>query len=153
MLHGTLSQVRRKACFLRVQDPAQPKDAPSLAMSSLDGLVALAQSAALEIHPWGSTLADIERPDRIVIDLDPGDGAGWEAMIKAAQEVRARMEQAGLAAFLKTSGGKGLHVVAPLVPKAEWPVVKSFCRDLAQAMASDDPGRFVATISRAKLIR
>lgn len=138
------------AAILRVQDPAEPKDAPSLAISDLDGLIALAQSAALEIHPWGSTLKDWDRPDRIVIDLDPGDGVGWDDLVRAAQEVRARLEAKGLVAFVKTSGGKGLHVVAPLKPKAEWPLVKAFCRELAREMAADDPARFVSTITKSK---
>jgi bifunctional non-homologous end joining protein LigD len=138
------------AAILRVQDPAEPKDAPSLAIADLDGLIALAQSAALEIHPWGSTLKDWERPDRIVIDLDPGDGVEWEALVSAAQEVRERLEAKGLAAYAKTSGGKGLHVVAPLKPKAQWPEVKDFCHQLAREMASDDPSRYVSTITKSK---
>ena len=138
------------AAILRVQDPAEPKDAPSLAIATLDGLIALVQSAALEIHPWGSTLKDWERPDRIVIDLDPGEGIAWADLVAAATDVRQRLEAVGLAAFAKTSGGKGLHVVAPLQPRADWPAVKTFCRDLAQAMASEDPSRYVATITKSK---
>lgn len=138
------------AVILRVQDPADPDEAPSLAISSLDGLIALAQSAALEIHPWGSTLTDWEKPDRIVIDLDPGEGVEWSDLVSAAQEVRARLEEAGLAGFVKTSGGKGLHVVAPLKPEAEWPAVKAFTQKLARKMAADDPSRFVATITKSK---
>jgi bifunctional non-homologous end joining protein LigD len=138
------------AAILRVPDPAEPKDAPSLAIADLDGLIALVQSAALEIHPWGSTLADWERPDRIVIDLDPGDGVDWPDLVTAAQDVRQRLQEAGLEPFAKTSGGKGLHVVAPLKPKAAWPAVKTFCRDLARSMASDAPDRYVATITKSK---
>lgn len=138
------------AAILRVQDPADPKDEPSLAIADFDGLAALAQSAALEIHPWGSTLASWERPDRIVIDLDPGEGVEWPALVSAAQEVRARLEDTGLAAFVKTSGGKGLHVVAPLAPKADWPAVKTYCQEFARRMAADDPSRFVATVSKSK---
>ncbi|WP_374435824.1 DNA ligase D [Tabrizicola sp.] len=138
------------AAILKVQDPAEPKDAPSLAIADLDGLIALAQSAALEIHPWGSTLKDWERPDRIVIDLDPGDGVEWQDLVTAAQEVKDRLEAKGLAAFAKTSGGKGLHVVAPLKPKAKWPEVKAFCHQLAREMASDDPSRYVSTITKSK---
>lgn len=135
--------------ILTPEDPGDPGEG-LIAVGDLDGLLGLVQSAALEIHPWGSTLADIERPDRIVIDLDPGEGVGWEAMIEAAHEVRERVEAAGLAAFLKTSGGKGLHVVAPLKPKAEWPAVKAWCQALAKAMAADQPDRYVATIAKAK---
>lgn len=138
------------AAILKVQDPAEPKDAPSLAIADLDGLIALAQSAALEIHPWGSTLKDWERPDRIVIDLDPGDGVDWSDLVTAAQEVRERLEAKGLSAVAKTSGGKGLHVVAPLKPKAKWPEVKAFCHQLAREMASDDPSRYVSTITKSK---
>lgn len=138
------------AAILRVTDPADPKDPPSLAIADFDGLSALAQSAALEIHPWGSTLADWERPDRIVIDLDPGEDVPWSDLVSAAQEVRQRLAARDLAAFLKTSGGKGLHVVAPLTPQAEWPVVKAFCQALARSMASDEPDRFVATITKSK---
>ena len=136
--------------ILKVQDPAEPDDDPSLAIADLDGLIALAQSAALEIHPWGSTLKDWERPDRIVIDLDPGDGVEWPELVRAAQDVRERLDGKGLAGFVKTSGGKGLHVVAPLKPKAAWPEVKAFCHGLAREMAADDPDRFVATIAKAK---
>jgi bifunctional non-homologous end joining protein LigD len=138
------------AAILRVPDPAEPKGGPSLAIADLDGLIALVQSATLEIHPWGSTLADLERPDRIVIDLDPGEGVDWQKLLFAAQLVRERLQKAGLVAFAKTSGGKGLHVVAPLTPHADWPAVKAFCRGLAQDMSTDRPDRYVDTVTKAK---
>lgn len=129
-----------------------PKDPGSLALAvdDLDGLLALVQGAALEIHPWGSTLADWERPDRIVMDLDPDEGLPWSRVVDAAQEVRARLEAAGLVAFVKTSGGKGLHVVAPLRPDAAWPRVKAFAKGLAVAMAADAPEAYVATVAKAR---
>ncbi|MTH36515.1 DNA ligase D [Paracoccus limosus] len=135
---------------VQVQDPKNPKDEPLIAIEDLDGLMGLVQSAALEIHPWGSTLADWERPDLITMDLDPGEGVAWSAVITAARDLRQRFHDLGLTAFVKTSGGKGLHVVAPLVPKAEWPAVKAFTKAMADAMAADDPDRYVATISKAK---
>jgi len=113
-------------------------------------LIALVQSATLEIHPWGSTIADWERPDTLIMDLDPGDGVKWEDVIAAAKEIRSRFTEAGLAAFVKTSGGKGLHVVSPLKPKADWPAVKTFSKRIADAMASDSPDRFVATITKSR---
>ncbi|MGH6915387.1 MAG: DNA polymerase domain-containing protein, partial [Geminicoccales bacterium] len=113
-------------------------------------LMGLVQSAVLEIHPWGSTVADWEQPDRVIMDLDPGEGVLWETVIAAAEETRERLKEAGLASFVKTSGGKGLHVVAPLKPKAEWPAVKAFTKSVADAMAADSPNRFVSTIGKSK---
>src|SRR5271165_578827 len=95
------------------QDPKEPGE-PLISIRDLDGLMGLVQAAVLEIHPWGSTLTDWERPDTIIMDLDPGDHVAWEAVIEAAKEVRRRLGEAGLAAFVKTSGGKGLHIVSPV---------------------------------------
>ncbi|MDR7124447.1 DNA ligase D [Pseudotabrizicola sp. 4114] len=132
-----------------VDDPKEPGD-PLISIDSLDGLIGLVQSAALEIHPWGISLEDWERPDMITLDLDPGEGVDWPQIIEAAKEVRQRLTDAGLAAFVKTSGGKGLHVVAPLKPHAPWPEVKAFTKGMAAAMASDTPARYVATMAKAK---
>jgi bifunctional non-homologous end joining protein LigD len=132
-----------------VEDPKDPGD-PLISIDSLDGLVALVQSAALEIHPWGASLEDWERPDMITMDLDPGEGVAWEKVIEAARELRQRLTDAGLAAFVKTSGGKGLHVVAPLKPHAAWPEAKAFAKAMADSMAADAPARYVATIAKAK---
>lgn len=133
-----------------VPDPKAKGEPPLIAIDGLDGLTALVQAASLEIHPWGSILADWERPDRIIMDLDPGEGVAWQAVLDAATEVRQRLEAAGLAAFVKTSGGKGLHVMAPLKPAAGWPAVKAFTKGIAEAMAADSPDRYVATITKAK---
>jgi bifunctional non-homologous end joining protein LigD len=131
-----------------VSDPREPE--PLISIRDFDGLMALVQSAALEIHPWGSTVTDWERPDMIVMDLDPGDDVDWMSVIAAAEEVRARLKTSGLAAFVKTSGGKGLHVVAPVKPKAEWPAVKAFAKSIADSMAADSPDRYVSTIPKAR---
>ncbi len=131
-----------------VKDPKDPE--PMVAIDDFDGLMALVQGATLEIHPWGSTLASWEKPDRIVMDLDPAEGLDWDKVVTAAHAVRDRLAEAGLAAFVKTSGGKGLHVVAPLTPKATWPTVRAYCKALAASMAADEPDRYVATISKAK---
>jgi bifunctional non-homologous end joining protein LigD len=104
----------------------------------------------LEIHPWGSKLEHIEQPDMIIMDLDPADGVDWETVVAAARTVRERFADLGLASFVKTSGGKGLHVVAPLKPRAEWPEVKAFAKALAQAMVAEDGEAYVATVSKAK---
>ncbi|MDS9468865.1 DNA ligase D [Paracoccus sp. MBLB3053] len=133
-----------------VVDPKHKSEAALISVNDLDGLIALVQAAALEIHPWGATVTDWERPDVMVMDLDPGEGVDWSAVTQAAEEVRQRLEAAGLAAFLKTSGGKGLHVVSPLSPKADWREAKAFAKAMAEAMASDTPDRYVATIAKSK---
>ena len=132
-----------------VEDPKDPAE-PLISINDLDGLIGLVQSAALEIHPWGSTVEDWERPDNIVMDLDPGEDVPWDQVIAAAREVRQRLQDAGLAAFVKTSGGKGLHVVSPLKPHATWPDIKLFTKAMADAMAVDAPELYVSTISKAK---
>jgi len=146
--HAWKGQSREIVTF---HDPLGDDDeTPLLTVDGLPGLIGLVQGGALEIHGWQSTLDDLERPDQAVFDLDPGEGVDWEAMIAAAREVRARLEAQEFAAFVKTSGGKGLHVVAPLVPGAGWEALKGFAADLAQAMAADAPERYVATIAKAK---
>ncbi|MFD1910764.1 DNA ligase D [Halodurantibacterium flavum] len=132
-----------------LSDPKSPGDS-LISISDLDGLIGLVQAAALEIHPWGSSAEDWERPDMIVMDLDPGDGVGWGAVVEGAAEVRQRLADAGLESFVKISGGKGVHVTAPLKPHATWPEVKAFCKGIADAMARDTPDRYVSTIAKAR---
>jgi bifunctional non-homologous end joining protein LigD len=136
--------------ILTFHDPLDDDEDPLVAVDALPGLIGLVQGGALEIHTWQSTLDDLEHPDQIVMDLDPGDGVDWPAVLRAALEVRERFSAKGLASFVKTSGGKGLHVVAPLMPSGGWEEVKGFAHDMAKAMAADDPDRYVATISKAK---
>jgi bifunctional non-homologous end joining protein LigD len=119
-----------------------------LAIRDLDGLVAMVQAGVLEIHPWGSTVGDLDRPDRLIFDLDPGPDVGWPELVGATQEVRQRLKDAGLESFLKTTGGKGLHVVAPLEPVAPWDEVKPYTRSIAEAMVADSPERYVAKMSK-----
>lgn len=125
-------------------------DEPMLAIDDLAGLIGLVQAGVLEIHPWGSTLKDVEHPDRLIFDFDPGEGVAWTDVIAAAHETRERLSAEGLESFVKTTGGKGLHVVVPLTPAADWDTAKAWCRDLANAMVSDAPDRYVATITKAK---
>ncbi|MEO8244267.1 MAG: DNA ligase D [bacterium] len=136
--------------IMQVTDPSDPDGEPLIAIKDLNGLLGLVQSASLEIHPWGARLENLNYPDMITMDLDPGEGVAWQAVIDAGCEVRQRLSDSGLAAFVKTSGGKGLHVVAPLVPKADWPTVRAFSKSLAVAMAADSPDRYVATITKSK---
>lgn len=114
------------------------------------GLIALVQAGVLEIHPWGSMMKTIEKPDRIIMDFDPGPGVGWQAVIDGAIECRDRLTSYGLQSFVKTSGGKGLHVCAPLTPKLGWDEVKDFTHRIANEMAADSPDRFVSNMAKAK---
>jgi bifunctional non-homologous end joining protein LigD len=122
---------------------------PYLAIDGADGLLALAQMSAIELHPWGAAEADPLHPDRIVFDLDPGDGVPFAEVVKAAHEVRDRLEALGLVTFCRTTGGKGLHVVAPLTPKAGWDQVKPFCRDFAETISQEHPDRYLSTVKKA----
>lgn len=134
-----------------IRDPKDGADEPPLVgVDDLDGLMGLVQAAVLEIHPWGAMSRDLDHADLIVMDLDPGEGVDWATVKAGAEEVRERLAAAGLEPFIKTSGGKGLHVVAPLVPKATWAQVKGWTKALAEAMAGDSPERYVATIAKAK---
>jgi len=119
-----------------------------LVIDDLAGLIALVQAGVLEIHPWGSSIEKVEQPDRIIFDLDPGEGLGFEAIIEGAREVRERLLAFKLESFVKTSGGKGLHVVAPLTPSLGWDEVKTFTRELAEAMEADNRGRYLSTMSK-----
>jgi bifunctional non-homologous end joining protein LigD len=121
---------------------------PMLAIDDLAGLIGLVQSGVVEIHPWGSTVKHLEQPDRLIFDLDPGEDVAWTAVIEAAREVRERLKQIGLESFVKTSGGKGLHVVVPIAPSLDWDAAKAFTGSIAEAMSKDDPKRYVATMSK-----
>ncbi|WP_312222366.1 DNA ligase D [Rhizobium rhizoryzae] len=133
-----------------VIDPADEKGEQNITIRDLDGLLGLVQGGTLEIHPWGSSVSDWERPDMVIIDLDPGEGTDWQAVMTAAGEVRSRFADMGLTGFLKTSGGKGLHIVAPVKPKAIWPTVKAAMKALADAMAGDSPDLYVSTVTKSK---
>jgi bifunctional non-homologous end joining protein LigD len=121
-----------------------------LYVEDLDGLLALVQFNALEFHPWGSRVDAPEKPDRLVFDLDPDEAIGWKAVVAAAREVRARLRERGLESFVRQTGGKGLHVVAPIRAQAGWDAAKAFCQAVADAMAAEHPERYVATMSKAR---
>lgn len=114
------------------------------AIDGLDGLLALVQGGALEIHLRGSTIGDRERADRLAFDLDPGPSTRWADMIAAAREVRDRLKLVKLESFVKATGKRGLHVVAPIKP-APWDIAKTFAHAVALAMARDEPDRYTAT--------
>ncbi|MDQ3618016.1 MAG: DNA ligase D [Pseudomonadota bacterium] len=133
--------------------PVRKKDGGTddyLFIDDAGGLLDLVQMNTLELHPWGSRNADIEHPDRLVFDLDPGEGVKWPAIVAAARDVRNKLKQIGMESFVRLSGGKGLHVVVPIKSGPTWPQVKAFCEAFADAMATQAPQLYVATASKAK---
>jgi bifunctional non-homologous end joining protein LigD len=128
--------------------PVSSEKEPALAIDDLAGLLELVQASVLEIHPWGARDGRPELPDRATIDLDPGDDVPWEHVTEAALEVRSRLSDLGLQSFVKTTGGKGLHVVFPLTPKADWDTLKAFTQALAERMAADRPDRYTANAAK-----
>jgi bifunctional non-homologous end joining protein LigD len=118
-----------------------------VAVDDLDGVLSLVQAGVLEIHTRGSTIDRLDTCDRIVFDLDPGDGVAWRQIAAGAREVRERLHALGLESFVKLSGGKGLHIVLP-IENAGWDGAKAFARAIAEAMAADAPDRYVAKITK-----
>jgi len=122
--------------YLFIKDPA--------------GLVALVQMGVLEVHPWGARVDKPDRPDRIIFDLDPGEGLGFADVAEAAHEVRAYLGDLGLTSFAKTTGGKGVHVVVPVDRRYGYPQVKAFAKKVAESLAAKTPTRYLTRISKAE---
>jgi bifunctional non-homologous end joining protein LigD len=116
---------------------------------SAEGLAGLAQMNVLEIHPWGSTNLDLEHPDRIIFDLDPDEAVSWSTLCEGALEVRERLKKLGLQSFVKTTGGKGLHVVAPIRPTLEWERIKAFTHAFTLQMEQDNSKLYISKMTKA----
>jgi bifunctional non-homologous end joining protein LigD len=114
------------------------------------GLMTCVQMGTIEFHGWGSPVVDVERPDRLVFDLDPDEGLGFEEVKRAARDLKRYLADMGLQTFPLVTGGKGLHVVVPLTPQAEWPEVKDFAQRFCVALATAEPDRFTANMAKAK---
>jgi len=127
---------------------------PYLQIDRIEALAAVAQLGAVELHPWNCAPAYPERPGRLVFDLDPAPDVDFDAVIQAAREMKARLENLGLVAFCKTTGGKGLHVVTPLKRggknEPDWPEAKGFARDVCAEMAADSPERYLLNMAKNK---
>ena len=133
---------------MRELDPALwPEHAPLLAVDSAEALAAAAQMNVIEFHTWNSVVARIDRPDRFILDLDPGEGVTWAMLQEAATLTRVMLTELGLESWLKTSGGKGLHVVVPITPRLEYPAVKAFTQAVVKHMARVIPSKFAAARS------
>jgi bifunctional non-homologous end joining protein LigD len=129
-----------------VQDTDSSED--YIAIHDLEGLVGLVQMGALEFHPWSSRAARLEKPDRMIFDLDPAEGVPWKEVMRAALRVRELVHTLKLAAFVRTTGGKGLHVVVPLAETSGWGEVKATAAAIVREMAGAYPGEYVATMSK-----
>ncbi|TGS10354.1 DNA ligase D [Mesorhizobium sp. M2E.F.Ca.ET.209.01.1.1] len=157
-------QGRAKKCFFQKHDAGSfgdkvhhvgitEKDGheePYLYVDDAEGLVTCVQMGTIEFHGWGARIDDVEKADRLVFDLDPDEGLDFEAVRAAAFQFQDILKSLGLTTFPMLTGGKGVHVIAPLTPRAEWPEVKAFASGLAQAVARTDPSHFTAVLSKAK---
>jgi bifunctional non-homologous end joining protein LigD len=114
------------------------------------GLLQLVQMNTIEFHPWGARVDKPDSPDRLVLDLDPAPGVAWKAVVEAARGLRELLQAKGLRSFVRTSGGKGLHVVVPFRRGPGWPAVKDLCEAIADALVERSPDRYIATASKAQ---
>lgn len=130
--------------FITQHEKLDPGHPPLLTIDSAQALVGVAQMGTVELHTWNAVVANIEKPDRVVFDLDPDPALGWDRMVEAARLTRELLAELGLQSWCKTSGGKGLHVVVPLARHAGWDDVKAFAQAAAQHMAATLPDRFSA---------
>ncbi|KMS51973.1 DNA ligase D [Novosphingobium barchaimii LL02] len=157
-------QGRAKKCFFQKHDsgtfgdhvhhvPIREKGGGAedyLYLDDAEGLLSCVQMGTIELHGWAAKTDDVERPDRMIFDLDPDEGLDFEACVRAAGDIRARLADLGLITFAMLSGGKGIHVVVPLKRGHDWDTHKDFSRRFAEAMSLSEPDRYVATMSKAK---
>jgi len=133
----------KKLPGVKQMDPAlDPDNPPMLEIADVEGILSVAQWNAIELHTQNAVAKRYETPDRIVFDLDPGEGVEWHQMQEAAQIMHAFLDELGLPSFLKTSGGKGLHVVVPIKPEYGWDTVKAFSQAIVRHLAATLPDRF-----------
>jgi bifunctional non-homologous end joining protein LigD len=133
----------------RVQIREQKKIGEYLVIDSPEGLLALMNGDILELHTWNAKIDRVECPDRLVFDLDPGPTAPWLQLLRAAVLIRERLAALGLESWVKTTGGKGLHVVVPLQPRTGWDTCAAFARALALSVEHEDPNAFTTSYAKA----
>ena len=118
-------------------------------VKDVKGLISLAQISAVEIHAWGSRIDNLEKPDRLVFDLDPDPGVRWKNVVESARQIRDFLQELGLESFVKTTGGKGLHIVVPIDRRHQWDEAKSFCRLVADTIVAAAPEVYTANLAKA----
>jgi len=133
-----------------VEDKQDESKEHYIYLNDKEGLLSLAQMGVLEIHPWGSTIKHLEQPDIIVIDLDPAPDVEWRKVVAGAKEVRNYLTQYQLNSFVKTTGGKGLHVVVPILPEYDWDEVKEFTHVFVQFMEQLNPQNYISKMTKSK---
>ena len=134
----------------RIEVPTGGTTATYMSAGTLPGLISLVQMGVLELHTWGAREGHLDRPDRMIFDLDPDADLEWKNVVEGAQLVRSLLQDIGLTSFVKTTGGKGLHVVVPLAPRHTWDEVKAFSKAVAAQLEQVLPDRFIANMSKAK---
>lgn len=134
----------------RIEVPTGGGHATYMTAGTLPGLVSLVQMGVLELHTWGAREGHLDQPDRMIFDLDPDAGLEWKSVVEGALLVRSLLSDVGLTSFVKTTGGKGLHVVVPLAPRHPWDEVKAFSKSVAAHLEQVLPDRFIANMSKAK---
>jgi bifunctional non-homologous end joining protein LigD len=132
---------------VRIQE--QTKVGDYMVVDARAALIVLAQRNIIEFHTWNARVEHLEQPDRLVFDLDPGPRVKWAAVIAAAELLRAALKDRGLRSWIKTTGGSGLHVVAPIVPNRDWSTCLAFAKALASAVAASDPARYTIKFAKA----
>jgi bifunctional non-homologous end joining protein LigD len=120
-----------------------------LIIDDVAGLISLAQISVLELHVWGSREDNLEKPDRLIFDLDPAPDVPWDQIVNGARRVRAFLQELGLESFVKTTGGKGLHLVVPIDRRHDWNDAKSFCKRVAEMIVTAAPDQYTSNMSKA----
>jgi bifunctional non-homologous end joining protein LigD len=143
------SKVWAPAPLRRVDIQEKKKVGEYLIADDLPGIVGLVQMGVLEVHTWNSVYEDVERPNRLVIDLDPGENVTWPRVIRAARDVRTALASLDLDSYVKTTGGRGLHVVVPLVPHADWSECLEFTQRLSEMLARTRPEDYTTDFAKA----
>lgn len=144
------SKVWGPEALRRVAIPEKTKVGEYLIADSIEAVLGLVQMSVVEIHTWNCVDPDIERPDRLVLDLDPDEAVPWTRVVEAARLLRDRLRAVGLCSLVKTTGGKGLHVVVPLVPSADWDETFAFARSFCEELARESPRAFTTLMPKAR---